>query len=1192
MSALFNATGIKQYIDQFQFTKLFINVLGWDNPPTTRIPLQIDETDYTLIPVAKKHLLVVYECRGPEVPNRATQKKIHARLRQYQHENFIIFTDNAHTRQKWFFVWRDPGQSIRAHVFDPNEDLFQRLKSISFSIDEEEGLSPIEVLSRVRGSFDVDKVTKSFYDDFKKEHNALTRFLEGIPDREMKAWYVSVTLNRLMFVYFIQKKGFLDKNPNYLRDKLTECKKHGKDLFYREFLCSLFFDGFATKSTDRDPATRRLLGDIPYLNGGIFQPHQIEQRYGQAIRIPDRAFEQLFQFFDGYRWHLDDRPTGEENEINPDVLGYIFEKYINQKQMGAYYTKEDITGYISRNTILPWLFDQSRKNCKIAFEGDRSVWDLLKNEPDRYIYPAVQKGCKLDLPPEIEAGIADVSQRGPWNTPAEEAYALPTEIWRETVARRQRYQKVHDKLAAGEIHDINDLITYNLDIQLFAQDVIQNAEGPELVRAFWKALTHIKVLDPTVGSGAFLFAAMNILEPLYEDCIEQMEHYVNTLKREDHPDKFKDFKAVLDQIGEHASPKYYIYKTITIRNLYGVDIMEEAVETCKLRLFLKLVSQVARKRDLEPLPDIDFNVRAGNTLVGFTSLDEVKEALSRATKETKGGTPARQDALLMLPEENQQLERIREEAELASRAYARFQEMQTGQGMDAADFREAKSDLQRRLDVLNEELNRALALSYGVNLDEKKAYLKWLASHQPFNWVVDFYEIIQRGGFDVIIGNPPYVEYSKVKNLYTVKNSVTISANNLYALITEKSILITKTSSRLGLILPSSSVSAAKTECLRNSIRYSSNVWVSNYAWRPSTLFEGANMLLAIWIIKKIRISEIDYASKYYRFYKEYRNYLFETISFTKFETKDFYNRVPKIPNLIGSDILQKCINLSNNKLLSMNLINKHGNYSLFYFRAVLYWIKILNKPPVFLEDGQPKKTSEMKEVFFSSKIQRDSSLCLLSSNLFTLFYTIWSSCQVINLQDFDFPIDLNDFANKMGKDLSFLSSCLQKDLLKNSIVQTREYSSRGRTFTMEKQYFFIKKSKLIIDKIDRVLANYFGFTEEELDFIINYDIKYRMGDELNSEDEEDGVSEEENQTPDDDPVEEVTSTFKTPPATPTQPNAKPAAAVRMELPFEPTDYSLYRCLKCNKLVLAFDQETHTREVHGGEYPGYEKLGG
>ncbi|MBK8783682.1 MAG: hypothetical protein IPO22_18165 [Anaerolineales bacterium] len=92
-------------------------------------------------------------------------------------------------------------------------------------------------------------------------------------------------------------------------------------------------------------------------------------------------FEQLFQFFEDYQWRLDERLHKDDKEINPDVLGYIFEKYINQKQMGAYYTKEDITEYNSKNTIIPHLFDVARKECKIAFEADGALWKWLKIIP-------------------------------------------------------------------------------------------------------------------------------------------------------------------------------------------------------------------------------------------------------------------------------------------------------------------------------------------------------------------------------------------------------------------------------------------------------------------------------------------------------------------------------------------------------------------------------------------------------------------------------------------------------------------------------------------------------------------------------------------------------------------------------------------------------------------------------------------
>jgi hypothetical protein len=157
--------------------------------------------------------------------------------------------------------------------------------------------------------------------------------------------------------------------------------------FYRYFLLRLFHEGLGGKA--RNPELDKLLGRIPYLNGGLFEQHPIEERCPE-IKIPDEAFTRMFAYFDRYQWHLDERPLRNDTEINPDVLGYIFEKYINQKQMGAYYTKEDITEYISKNTVIPFLFDAAKAKCKVAFEnpGGPTIWDHLRDDPDRYIHQA------------------------------------------------------------------------------------------------------------------------------------------------------------------------------------------------------------------------------------------------------------------------------------------------------------------------------------------------------------------------------------------------------------------------------------------------------------------------------------------------------------------------------------------------------------------------------------------------------------------------------------------------------------------------------------------------------------------------------------------------------------------------------------------------------------------------------------
>ena len=451
-----------------------------------------------------------------------------------------------------------------------------------------------------------------------------------------------------------------------------------------------------------------------------------------------------------------------DNEINPDVLGYIFEKYVNQKQMGAYYTKEDITGYISRNTVLPFLFDTARKECPVAFGPEGGVWRLLRDDPDRYIYPAVGHGIAwnarppeeskrlealCDLPDDIAAGIEDMSKRGAWNAPAPEDYALPTETWREVIARRTRYEEVKAKLKAGTVQEINDLITLNLDVERFAKDVIAQSEGPELLRAFWRTLygnrersdTGISVLDPTCGSGAFLFAALNVLEPLYTACLEGMRGFLVDAERSERkrsPEHLGDFRRILEQMEQHPSEHYFVLKSIVLNNLYGVDIMEEAVEICKLRLFLKLVAQLESYGQIEPLPDIDFNVRAGNTLVGFTSLDAVRQAMT-----VMPNGQHRQ----VFPEDQVVLDRINEQAEIASTAFNQFRWQQTIFSDDAQVTSEHKAELRSRLRSLDDELDRLLATEHGVDPNKTAAYDAWRASHQPFHWFVEFYGIIDQG---------------------------------------------------------------------------------------------------------------------------------------------------------------------------------------------------------------------------------------------------------------------------------------------------------------------------------------------------------------------------------------------------------------------------------------------------------------
>src|SRR5205085_11968864 len=308
------------------------------------------------------------------------------------------------------------------------------------------------------------RINKRFYARFKSEKDYFLTTINGIASNNERSRYASLLLNRLMFLYFIQHKGLLDNDPNYLSRHLKITKDSDLN-FYRRFLLPLFQEGLS--KSGRSSQHHMLHGNVPFLDIDLLKEHSLE-RDNPNIHIANEAFDRLFSFFDASRWHLDDAQSQNSTVITPDMLGYIFEKQDNQKQMGAYYTREDIASYIATNAIIPYLFDAVENKCGSSFHPGTTIWQQLRMHPQRYIYPYFKKGMELALPPEIAQGIDAIPQRTTWKHPAPAICALPGETWRDVVARRRRYEEIYTKLAAGEIHCINDLITYNLDLRQFA----------------------------------------------------------------------------------------------------------------------------------------------------------------------------------------------------------------------------------------------------------------------------------------------------------------------------------------------------------------------------------------------------------------------------------------------------------------------------------------------------------------------------------------------------------------------------------------------------------------------------------------------------------------------------------------------------------------------------------------------------
>ena len=330
----------------FDFRTLF-NELGWDHF-SNKLPIVVQETTILLQGIAQKKGFAILLCeplQDGSLPRRSFRLQLEKKTAEHYHEHLIIYTDFKKSQQVWQLavnVENKPFQvkDVTWYVHQDAEILFQRLQNLLFTLNEEDTISIVDVTQRVSENFAVntEKVTKKFYTEFNKQHGLFLNFIDGIDDHieasenSNKQWYTSIMLNRLMFCYFIQKRGFLDQDIHYLRNKLKLCKDGYENdtfySFYRSFLIELFHNGLGKPGSERLATLPIPLGNIPYLNGGLFDVHELEQQF-KNIQIGDEAFQNIFGFFDQWNWHLDTRYEATGKDINPDVIGYIFEKYIN-----------------------------------------------------------------------------------------------------------------------------------------------------------------------------------------------------------------------------------------------------------------------------------------------------------------------------------------------------------------------------------------------------------------------------------------------------------------------------------------------------------------------------------------------------------------------------------------------------------------------------------------------------------------------------------------------------------------------------------------------------------------------------------------------------------------------------------------------------------------------------------------------
>lgn len=368
------------------------------------------------------------------------------------------------------------------------------------------------------------------------------------------------------------------------------------------------------------------------------------------------------------------------------------------------------------------------------------------------------------------------------------------------------------------------------------------------------------------------------------------------------------------------------------------------------------------------------------------------------------------------------------------------------------------------IDDESTDISKIRLFMYVYSLLENKDYYKKLTkilinNFTNYDFVLDSNKINNK--FEIIVGNPPYVEYGK----YDGKEKLINKYGNIYADVIKNSIDLLKCEGILGFIVPLSYIATTRMSKIREYVteKCSKQILLS-FADRPDCLFSGVHQKLNIVIFQKnCNKNKKIYVSNYKHWYKEERKELLNgrDVMISNYNL----NFIPKIGNNIEKNIFDKIFTTNKENLYD---IQSQLGKNLYLNMRSCFWIKAFSFNP---------GSSEYKEFKYENV---DYIICLLNSSLFWLYWTMVSDCWHITskeLKHFRFIDTTNDFEELRKK-------------LEQELENTKKYVGSKQT-EYEYKHKFCKK---IIDKIDDKLANIYGLNSVELDYLKNFAIKYRMG--------------------------------------------------------------------------------------------------